>query len=110
MDALKRPLRIPPDFSNYAEEKGIFQLYERMLQELIVARPEDPLQFLVDYLGKQQEDGTRLDPYKVVALVPRLNAWGELCHSFPLIPPSRLHSAQSDYLRASSIWAAHSGK
>ena len=57
MDATKRPLRIPPDFGNYAEEKEIFQLYERMLQELIIARPEDPLQFLVDYLDRQQDDG-----------------------------------------------------
>ena len=57
MDALKRPLRIPPDFGNYAEERGIFQLYERMLQELIVAKPEDPLQFLAEYLDRQEDDG-----------------------------------------------------
>ena len=59
MDALKKPLRIPPDFGNYAEEKGIYQLYERMLQEVIVARPEDPLQFLADYLARQQDDGRK---------------------------------------------------
>ena len=57
MDSLKRPLRVPPDFSLYAEHKGIFQLYERMLQELIVAKPVDPLAFLAQYLSRQQDDG-----------------------------------------------------
>lgn len=58
MDALKRPLRIPPDFARYAEAKGIFELYERMLQELITAKPEDPLQFLADYLARKDDNGT----------------------------------------------------
>lgn len=57
MDALKRPLRIPPDFARYAEAKGIFELYERMLQELITAKPEDPLQFLADYLARKDDNG-----------------------------------------------------
>lgn len=58
MDALKRPLRIPPDFIRYAEAEGIFELYERMLQELITAKPEDPLQFLADYLGRKDDNRT----------------------------------------------------
>lgn len=57
MDKLKKPLRIPPDFGNYAEERGIFQLYELMLQELIIARPVDTLQFLIDYLSRKEDDG-----------------------------------------------------
>jgi len=28
MDATKKPLRIPPEFARYAEEKQIFQLLE----------------------------------------------------------------------------------
>ena len=28
MDATKKPLLIPPEFSNYAEKQGIFQIYE----------------------------------------------------------------------------------
>lgn len=28
MDATKRPLLIPPEFSVYAEKHGIFQIYE----------------------------------------------------------------------------------
>ncbi len=59
MDALKRPLRIPPGFTRYAEEKGLFQLYARMLEELLVARPEDPLSFLLDFLSKNKDDGKK---------------------------------------------------
>ena len=57
MDALQRPLRIPPGFSNYAEDKGVFELYSRMLGELIVNKPSDPLQFLVDYLSRPKDNG-----------------------------------------------------
>lgn len=42
MDALKKPLRIPPDFSTYAEEKELFPLLERLLHEVLVSRPADP--------------------------------------------------------------------
>ena len=44
-------LAIPPEFSTYAEEKGIFTLYEGMLEALLTARPECPLQFLSHYLS-----------------------------------------------------------
>jgi len=57
MDALKRPLRIPMEFSRYAEEKGIFELYEIMLKELLVHKPEDPLKFLHEFLGRKNYDG-----------------------------------------------------
>lgn len=57
MDELKRPLRVPPDFSNYAEERGVFSLLGRMLQDLLVAKPEEPLAFLEAYLAKPEDDG-----------------------------------------------------
>jgi len=63
MDAIKRPLRIPPDFAKYAEAEGIFQLYERMLQELITAKPEDPLQFLSEYLTRKDDNVPRVIIY-----------------------------------------------
>lgn len=28
MDATKKPLLIPPEFANYAQKHGVFQLYE----------------------------------------------------------------------------------
>lgn len=57
MDQLKRPLRVPAEFSVYAQEKGVFKLYERMLSQLLVAKPSDPLSFLYHYLSKPNEDG-----------------------------------------------------
>ena len=42
---------IPPEFSIYAEEKGIFTLYEGMLKALLAAKPDCPLQFLIQYLS-----------------------------------------------------------
>lgn len=47
---------ISPNFSSYAEEKGIFTLYESMLQALLAARPEDPLKFLSQYLSDDREN------------------------------------------------------
>ena len=57
MDALKKPLRIPPEFSSYAEEREIFPLLERLLQEVLVTQPEDPLQFMANYLTREKDDG-----------------------------------------------------
>ncbi|EDO43271.1 predicted protein [Nematostella vectensis] len=54
MDATKKPLLIPPEFANYAEKHGIFQIYERLLSRLIVEQPTDPLTCMIDIL--QQEE------------------------------------------------------
>ena len=84
MDALKRPLRIPPEFSRYAEDKKLFELYERMLSELLVARPEDPLTYLHEFLGQKKDDGEKTDGslcsynfnIPVFYLVPRIIVYG----------------------------------
>ena len=73
MDALKRPLRVPPDFASYAEAEGIFQLYERMLQALITAKPEDPLQFMSEYLTRKDDNGTHL-LFMIRRLIPEANS------------------------------------
>lgn len=58
VDALQRPfLRISPEFGTYAEEHGVFQLFEVLLRELLIARPENPLEFLVELLSKPAIDG-----------------------------------------------------
>ena len=69
MDALKRPLRIPPEFSRYAEDKKLFELYERMLSELLVARPEDPLAYLHEFLGQKKDDGEKTDGSLCIILI-----------------------------------------
>ena len=55
-----RPLRIPPEFSRYAEDKCLFELYERMLGELLVVKPKDPLSFLMQFLSRDKNDGKQL--------------------------------------------------
>ena len=58
VDALRRPfLRISPEFGTYAEEHGVFQLLETLLRELLIARPENPLEFLAELLSKPDIDG-----------------------------------------------------
>jgi len=50
MDATKKPLLIPPEFSIYAEKHGVFQIYEMLLKKLLIKQPDDPLQAIVDWL------------------------------------------------------------
>jgi len=54
MDATKKPLLIPPEFSTYAEKHGIYQVYERLLKKLLVQQPEEPLQAIVDWLREPE--------------------------------------------------------
>ena len=74
MDQTTRPLLIPPQFALYAEKHSIFELYQvkfalaiffsqetfnlnsnyfkRLLSQLIIYKPDDPLQYLIDFLRK----------------------------------------------------------
>ncbi|XP_061117703.1 adenylate kinase 8 [Conger conger] len=65
MDATTKPLRIPPEMSIYAEKHEIFDLVQLMVTNLLVDKPEDPLQYLIDYLKR----GT-LDVPRVMLLGP----------------------------------------
>ncbi|XP_077986552.1 adenylate kinase 8-like [Glandiceps talaboti] len=56
MDASKKPLRIPPDFTTYAERHNIFDLYKRLIERVIVNKPDDPLSFLIEELKKDNDD------------------------------------------------------
>lgn len=84
MDALRRPfLRISPEFGTYAEENGVFDLFEVMLREVLIARPENPLDFLVKLLSKPIIDGMIMIPISCVGLCSntcgeRERKWGEL--------------------------------
>jgi len=55
IDKTKRPLRVPPQFQLYAEEHGLFDLYHRMLQRLVIVKPEDPLQWMIDWLQRESD-------------------------------------------------------
>lgn len=52
MDQTSRPLLIPPNFALYAEKHGIFDLYQRFLKQLIIYKPDEPIQFLIDFVKK----------------------------------------------------------
>ncbi|KAJ8299873.1 hypothetical protein KUTeg_021392 [Tegillarca granosa] len=56
MDQTKRPLLIPPEFGTYAEKHGIFDMYKRLMEQLIINRPDDPLAFLIDLLKRENDD------------------------------------------------------
>ncbi|GFR93133.1 adenylate kinase 8-like [Elysia marginata] len=56
MDQTKRPLKIPPEFATYAEKHGIFDMYKRLIEQLVIARPEDPIAYLIQQLKKENDD------------------------------------------------------
>ncbi|XP_046560875.1 adenylate kinase 8-like [Haliotis rubra] len=56
MDQTKRPLLIPPAFATYAEEHGVFDMYKRLLEQLIIHRPTDPIAFLIENLKRDNND------------------------------------------------------
>jgi len=55
IDQTKRPLKVPPQFQLYAEEHGIFDLYHRMLQKLVIDQPEDPLEYMINWLRRESD-------------------------------------------------------
>ncbi|XP_064210585.1 adenylate kinase 8 isoform X2 [Anguilla rostrata] len=60
MDATTKPLRIPPEMSIYAETHEIFDLVQLMVTNLLVDKPEDPLQYLIDYLKRDSLEVPRV--------------------------------------------------
>ena len=58
VDQTARPLRIPPHYGLYAEEKGIFETLKQMLQNVIINRPSDPLQHMIDWLDQDTQVGS----------------------------------------------------
>ncbi|XP_069841846.1 adenylate kinase 8 isoform X1 [Dendropsophus ebraccatus] len=60
MDATAKPLRIPPQMAVYAEEHHIFDIIQKMVQNLLIDRPEDPIQYLIDHLRRDNDDVPRI--------------------------------------------------
>ncbi|XP_072208530.1 adenylate kinase 8 isoform X3 [Excalfactoria chinensis] len=58
MDAPARPW--PPSMCGYAEQRGLFRLLQNMLEELLIHKPEDPIQFMIDYLEQHNDDAPRI--------------------------------------------------
>ncbi|CAH1787369.1 unnamed protein product [Owenia fusiformis] len=56
MDETKRPLLIPPQFATYSEKHGVFEMYKRLMEQLIIHKPDDPLSFLIELLKRENND------------------------------------------------------
>lgn len=56
MDQTKRPLGIPPEFTIYAEKNELFSLYERIIQEVVVTQPTDPIAHMINFLHRENDD------------------------------------------------------
>lgn len=41
-------------FAEYAEKHGLFDLLQSSLSDLIIAKPEDPYQFLIDAFSRKE--------------------------------------------------------
>ncbi|CAF3834049.1 unnamed protein product [Adineta steineri] len=60
----RRSLQIPPDFALYAEQNGLFELFQRCISLMLVDRPDDPIAYLIDLLKKD------FDAPKIIILGP----------------------------------------
>ncbi|XP_029469694.1 adenylate kinase 8 isoform X4 [Rhinatrema bivittatum] len=60
MDATNRPLRIPPEMGVYAEKEKVFELIQKMMERLLLDRPEDPIQYLIDHLKNNNDEVPRI--------------------------------------------------
>lgn len=47
---------IPPEFATYAEKHGIFEMYKRMIESLVVSKPDDPIHHLINLLRRENDD------------------------------------------------------
>ena len=56
VDETSRPLRIPAHYGTYAEEKGVFEMLKDMLQSVVIAKPSDPLQHMIDWLNQENQE------------------------------------------------------
>ncbi|KAG9471258.1 hypothetical protein GDO78_015331 [Eleutherodactylus coqui] len=60
MDATAKPLRIPPQMAVYAEEHRVFDILQKMVQNLLIDRPEDPIPYLIAHLRQDNDDVPRI--------------------------------------------------
>lgn len=60
MDATVKPLRIPPEMSVYAEKHEIFDLIQTLVRNLVIDKPEDPIQYLIRLLKRESVEVPRV--------------------------------------------------
>ncbi|KAM3912476.1 adenylate kinase 8 [Leptodactylus fuscus] len=60
MEATAKPLLIPPQMAVYAEEHQVFDILQNMVQNLLMDRPDDPVQYLIHHLRKDNDGVPRI--------------------------------------------------
>ncbi|KAM6237564.1 adenylate kinase 8 isoform 4-T4 [Spheniscus humboldti] len=58
MDAPARPW--PPPLGAYAEERELFRLLQNILEELLIHKPDDPIQYMINHLKQNNDDAPRI--------------------------------------------------
>lgn len=60
MDVCARPLQVPPELGVYAEQHRVFDIIQTMLEKLLMDRPEDTIQYLIDHLKRDSDEVPRI--------------------------------------------------
>ncbi|XP_068925276.1 adenylate kinase 8 [Petaurus breviceps papuanus] len=60
MDATTAPHHIPVEMPKYGERHHIFELMQIMLQELLIHQPEEPIQFMLNHLQRDNDRVPRI--------------------------------------------------
>ncbi|XP_054076511.1 adenylate kinase 8 isoform X1 [Rissa tridactyla] len=50
----------PPPVGAYAEERELFRLLQNMLEELLIHKPDDPIQYMINHLKQNNDDAPRI--------------------------------------------------
>ncbi|XP_068270124.1 adenylate kinase 8 [Nyctibius grandis] len=58
---MEAPARLwPPPVGAYAEERELFGLLQNMLEELLIHKPDDPIQYMINHLKQNNDDAPRI--------------------------------------------------
>eukprot|EP00075_Anas_platyrhynchos_P037162 XP_027326415.1 adenylate kinase 8 isoform X4 [Anas platyrhynchos] len=49
-----------PSAGAYAEQRGLWRLLQNMVEELLIHKPDDPIQFMIDHLKQNNDDAPRI--------------------------------------------------
>ncbi|XP_043842996.1 adenylate kinase 8 [Dromiciops gliroides] len=60
MDATTAPHHIPVEMPKYGEQHHIFEMMQVMLQELLIHQPEEPIQFMLNHLQRDNDTVPRI--------------------------------------------------
>nr|XP_028602261.1 adenylate kinase 8-like [Podarcis muralis] len=56
MDVTTKPHQVPPAMAVYAEKHNIFQLMQSLMEDLLVYQPENPIDFMIAHLKRDNDE------------------------------------------------------